>query len=270
MAKKKPKARKPRSIKVTTGEPDAPPPVETAPEPEIVGEVLPEATEPEAGKEPPAKGSKEPKKRAPPVFAIGRLYMQHTPEAYAARLPARRAGYTRLAGIDLGTRCGISFADVLHTPQQVLHVVMGQWDLSLGPYDSGPLRHVRLKHFLQVLAPDFVAYEEVKFDPPTNLPVGVALARVSASAEFLGGLKTTLALWCEEHMVPAKGYAITEIKKYATGKGNASKVDMIEAANAKLGTVFDTETYEQTGADNIVDSAFCCLIGIEQHREAFK
>lgn len=265
MAKKKAAKKKSRQIKVTDGEPEA------APQPIEACGVLQEGLQlPETDKPPPTNTPKEPKKRAPPVFGIGRLHMCKDPETYATRISAKRAGWTRMAGIDLGTSCGISFADVLHTPQLELQVIMGQWDLSLGPYDSGPLRHVRLKHFLQVLAPDFVCYEEVKFDPPSGVPVGVAIARVSAAAEFLGGLKTTLAVWCQEHMVPLKGYAITEIKKYATGKGNASKVDMINAINARLGVNFDPETYEQSGADNIADSGFCCLLGVEQHHEAFR
>jgi hypothetical protein len=152
-------------------------------------------------------------------------------------------------------------------------ILMGQWDLSVGQYDSGILRLVRLKQFLSILNPDLIMYEEVKYDPPQDVMkkrghgMGGVVARVATAAEFLGALKATLGIWCEERNVPAHGLAIAAIKKFATGKGNASKKEMIEAANTQFSTAFDTETYEKTGVDNICDAAFCCKMGLEAYSE---
>jgi hypothetical protein len=216
-------------------------------------------------------------RREKPEFALGKVYMQKDPRFYAEKLPNKQPRYARVAGIDLGTNCGIAFCDFNRENGERGHdLVMGQWDLSLGPYDSGPLRHIRLKHFLTVLAPDLVMYEAVKYDPPQEMMkarghgMGGVVARVATAAEFLGGLKTTLATWCEDHLVPTHGLAIASIKQFATGKGNASKVEMIEAANAQFGTNFDVEGYEKTGVDNIVDAAFCCTMGVDSYSEGLK
>jgi hypothetical protein len=201
---------------------------------------------------------------------VAKLLSEKDPRVYATKLPPCPPEYKRILGVDLGTNCGVAFCDIIPgrpNPQPL--IVAGQWNLSLGPYDSGPLRHVRLKQFLAVLAPQLILYEEVKYDPPLGLglSVGAVLARVATSAEFLGGLKTTLAVWAEEHGIPAQGIAIAQIKKHATGKGNAGKPDMIRAANEKFGLNLETEDYEKTGADNIADAVHICHMGLELYSE---
>jgi len=197
----------------------------------------------------------------------------HTdPSAFGASLPDKDRKRLVL-GIDLGTNCGISFS--LYQPGdpvspsliQARH--MGQWDLSAGPYDSGAIRFLRLRHFLSAVRPDLVFYEDVKFDPPgiNKMNAGAVLARTATSSEFLGALKATVATWCEEHDVPCSGFKIGTIKKRATGRGNANKEQMIEACNKMFGSSFETEGYETTGVDNIADSAFVCLLGLEQYAD---
>lgn len=236
--------------------------------------------EPAEAEEPAATGTKKKKKkkRTKPGLGIGRIFLQRGPEAFAARITARQAGTTRIAGLDLGTKCGVAFVDILHSLTAAPLIITGQWDLSLGQYDTGPLRHVRLKHFMQVLAPDVVVYENVKYTPSKEESLGsktgsagihAVLARAATAAELIGGLKTTMTVWCEERLVPAHGLSIQEIKQFATGKGNASKVDMIKAVNEKFGFNLDPETYEQTGADNVADAVFCCALGIDLYHEAF-
>ena len=209
-----------------------------------------------------------------PLFTPGRVNMIKDLEAFAHRVVAPVVGFKRAVGLDLGTNCGVAFVDFRPgAPLRDLTLLLGQWDLSVGPYDTGILRLVRLKQFLSILNPDLVAYEEVKFDPPQDLMqkrgggMGAVVARVSTAAEFLGSLKATVAIWCHEHNVPAHGLAITQIKKYATNKGNSGKKEMIEAANAQFGLQFETENYEKTGVDNICDAAFCCKMGLEMYAE---
>ncbi len=40
----------------------------------------------------------------------------------------------------------------------------------------------------------------------------------------------TLSVWCEQHNVPFQGVPVGTIKKSFTGKGNANKAAMMEAA----------------------------------------
>lgn len=54
------------------------------------------------------------------------------------------------------------------------------------------------------------------------------------AAHAYGGFMAHLTAWCEHHNIPYQGVPVGTIKKHATGKGNASKDDMI-AAMAKRG-----------------------------------
>ena len=49
------------------------------------------------------------------------------------------------------------------------------------------------------------------------------------AAHAYGGFLGQLTAWCEQHHVPYLGVPVGTIKKHATGKGNASKDDMIAA-----------------------------------------
>jgi hypothetical protein len=202
---------------------------------------------------------------------VGKISMIKDPRVYAATVPKCWPPYKRILGLDLGTNMGVSYVDIIPgVPITSAKIVVGQWDLSIGPYDSGPVRHIRLKQFLAVVAPDLVFFENVKFSPPAAIMargVGAVLARVATAAEFLGSLKCTLTTWCEERQIPVEGIAIKEIKRYATGRGNCGKEEMIAAANARFGTTLAVEDYEQTGADNMADSLFVCDMALSRYSE---
>lgn len=46
-------------------------------------------------------------------------------------------------------------------------------------------------------------------------------------------LQGVIKLWCEDNGVNYRGYSPMEVKKHATGKGNASKELMVVSAQAK-------------------------------------
>ena len=52
------------------------------------------------------------------------------------------------------------------------------------------------------------------------------------AAHAYGGFLATLTAWCEHHQIPYSGVPVGTIKKHATGKGNASKDEMISAVRA--------------------------------------
>ena len=174
-------------------------------------------------------------------------------------------------GLDLGTNCGYSYAYVkdkeLIVPEK-LNMHIGQWDLSAGPYDSGALRFVRLRQFLSVLKPDLIAFADVRYTPSeklTKFNMHAILARAATSCEFFGALKATVSSWAEENGVSCGSFPIGTIKRRATGKGNANKSDMIKACNEMFRTEFDSENYETAGYDNAADSAFVCLLALENY-----
>ena len=52
------------------------------------------------------------------------------------------------------------------------------------------------------------------------------------AAHAYGGFLASLTAWCEEHSIPYQGIPVGTIKKFITGKGNASKGEVIAAVKA--------------------------------------
>lgn len=69
--------------------------------------------------------------------------------------------------------------------------------------------------------PDIVVYE------------GVQSHKGVYAAHCYGGYKAVLTAWCEKHGVYYEPLSVQEIKRYATGKGAASKTEMIYSAVKK-------------------------------------
>lgn len=53
------------------------------------------------------------------------------------------------------------------------------------------------------------------------------------AAHCYGGFLAHLTAWCEENNVPYQGVPVKTIKRFITGKGNASKAEVIEAVKKK-------------------------------------
>jgi Holliday junction resolvasome RuvABC endonuclease subunit len=193
--------------------------------------------------------------------------MYRDPDGFAAKLPKLEEGAIRCLGLDLGSNCGVAIYD--YVPGKKLlreKLEFFQWDLANNGLDSGASRFVRLRGFLNVVNPDAIAYEDVKYTPPReffiNRKFGIPaiMARVATASEVLGGMKVTVATWAEEKNIPSMGFGITTIKKFATGSGRANKEDMIKAANKNFETAFDPAKYKNDGIDNVVDAAFVLLM----------
>lgn len=183
----------------------------------------------------------------------------------------RPSGRRMILALDLGTTTGAAIAWV-QTGRPVdpasLSPVLGLWDLSAGPYDSGSLRFVRLRQFLHVCRPDLVVVEDVKYVPPetpNRVNARAIVARAATACEWFGALKATVCTWCHENEVPCGSFPIGTIKKRATGKGNSGKAEVIKAANELWSLDLDPETYESTGVDNLCDAGFLCLLAAENY-----
>ena len=88
------------------------------------------------------------------------------------------------------------------------------------------MRYLRFKRWLTTIKQvadgiDAVYFEEVRRH------VGVD------AAHAYGGFLATLTAWCEHHQIPYQGVPVGTIKKHATGKGNASKDEMLTAAHLR-------------------------------------
>ena len=143
--------------------------------------------------------------------------------------PIRRSGFSidgtqvtpRLVilALDLGTTTGWAMQD---TEGQIIHGISG---FKPQRFEGGGMRFLRFKRWLseiKTLSGDIhaVYFEEVRRH------VGVDAAHV------YGGLMATLTAWCEHHNIPYQGVPVGTIKKHATGRGNASKDEMISAMRA--------------------------------------
>jgi|GEM_PF-2935176 len=217
------------------------------------------------------KSSKE-TESAEGKLPVGKLALTKDPRVYAERLTFVPQHHKRLIGLDLASSCGITFCDIMPgQPVKSAPLIGGQWDLSVTNHDTNSIRYVRLKTFLNVTAPDLVFYEEVKFTgatpPGVKLSVAAVVARAVSGAQVVHSLQAILVTWCEEHDVPCEAVPIGTLKKYATGRGNANKGEMIVACNQKFETDFDPETYEQSGCDNIADSMFLCAMAVQHYSE---
>jgi Holliday junction resolvasome RuvABC endonuclease subunit len=103
----------------------------------------------------------------------------------------------------------------------------GVYDLSIRRDESSGMRLIRLNsklnHIRDEIGIDLLIFEAARHNGP-----GMQGALV-VHAELQG----TVKLWCELNKVAFRGYSPSEIKKHATGKGNANKEKMVVAAEAK-------------------------------------
>ena len=92
-------------------------------------------------------------------------------------------------------------------------------------FEGGGMRFLRFKRWLAELKDmtggiHALYFEEVRRHVSTD------------AAHAYGGFLATLTAWCEHHQVPYQGVPVGTIKKHATGKGNASKDDVLSAMRA--------------------------------------
>ena len=95
-----------------------------------------------------------------------------------------------------------------------------------GRFDGGGMRYLRFTNWLTELdrlSGPIVAiwFEEVRRHAGTD------------AAHIYGGLMATLTSWAELRGVPYEGVPVGTIKRHATGKGNAPKQAMIDAARTR-------------------------------------
>ena len=128
-----------------------------------------------------------------------------------------------ILALDLGTTTGWA----LRTPDGA--ITSGTQSFRPQRFEGGGMRFLRFKRWLTELKAhadgiDSLHFEEVRRHVSTD------------AAHAYGGFLATLTSWCENHQIPYQGVPVGTIKKHATGKGNASKDEMITAMR-RLGHV---------------------------------
>lgn len=123
----------------------------------------------------------------------------------------------RILAIDPASKCGWAHSSG----------ASGVWDLSVRRDESSGMRLIRLAAKLREIKAG-VGIELVVFEAARNAMPKMQGALV-VQAEIQGQIKA----WCEREGVQYRGYSPMEIKKHATGKGNAKKGAMIAAARSR-------------------------------------
>ena len=127
---------------------------------------------------------------------------------------------TTILALDLGTTTGWALRGIDG------HITSGSERFKPQRFEGGGKRYLRFKRWLVEIKQscdgiDCLYFEEVRRH------VGVD------AAHAYGGFLATLTAWCEHHQIPYQGVPVGTIKKYATGKGNAGKEDVIAAIRAR-------------------------------------
>ncbi len=135
-------------------------------------------------------------------------------------LPETFGGAKTILALDLGTTTGwaIRGFDGL--------ITSGTVSFKPGRYDGGGMRYLRFTNWLteidRLSGPvQAIYFEEVRRHAGTD------------ASHVYGGLMATLTAWAELRGIPYSGVPVGTIKRHATGKGNANKQAMIDAARKR-------------------------------------
>jgi Holliday junction resolvasome RuvABC endonuclease subunit len=151
-----------------------------------------------------------------------------------------------ILAVDLGTRTGWAIRN------QDGRILSGSQSFKPSRFEGGGMRYLRFKHWLTEMKHltggiDRVYFEEVR----RHLGVDAAHA--------YGGFMAQLTAWCEHHGIAYLGVPVGTIKRTITGKGNASKQEMISAVKALGHEVED---------DNEADALALLHYGIKHQGDA--
>lgn len=120
-------------------------------------------------------------------------------------------------------------------------VEWGMWDFKLKRDENFAFKLIRFKAKLEEAIKkykiDLLVFERVS---------GVSSVAIMSHAKFVG----VMEVMCTESGLPFKGYSAGEIKKHATGKGNAGKKEMLKKA---------IKDYGYRGKDDNEADAICLL-----------
>jgi Holliday junction resolvasome RuvABC endonuclease subunit len=137
-----------------------------------------------------------------------------------------------ILAIDPGTLCGWALSDDEE-------LTSGVWDLSAGrgrPHKTRWLNLWSQLHGLHVEI-DHIVYEQVMGHPRPGRTLKSGKKKAAGTnilaAHVYGGLVAVLEMWAEHKEIKISSINSATVKKWATGKGNAKKAEMIKAAKER-------------------------------------
>ena len=112
-----------------------------------------------------------------------------------------------------------------HTGWAISNEIYGVWNLSILKDESDGMRIIRFRAKLKEICEkeyiNVIAFER---------PAGRFARAIITQSELISQIKS----YSIEHNIQYRAYSASEIKKFATGKGNANKDMMIKAAKEQL------------------------------------
>lgn len=124
----------------------------------------------------------------------------------------------------LGLDCAGSTGWALYNGTEI---ASGVWDIRHRTGESPGMRYIRLRGRLN---------EILAACPGLSLvAVEKAHMRGAAATQYAHGYLAVIQAFCSEHQLEHVGFHTGTLKKFATGKGNASKPEMIAEAGRRYG-----------------------------------
>lgn len=121
-----------------------------------------------------------------------------------------------ILALDQASNCGWALGSEIY----------GTWDFNIRKDESSGMKWLRFKAKLKEVHEseklDLIAYER---------PAGQHKSSIIHSAKMVAIIES----FCEENNIDYRAFSAAEVKKFATGNGNAGKPRMIEAARSKYG-----------------------------------
>jgi Holliday junction resolvasome RuvABC endonuclease subunit len=131
----------------------------------------------------------------------------------------------RILSLDLGTHMGWAVAENNNIAASgTVHFK------TTSKFTGGGMRGLKMQQWLnEQKKPNMVTFEEVRAHTGID------------AAHAYGGYLMVLTAWCEEKGIPYMSIPVGTIKKHATGKGNAKKPAMVNAAYMISGIIPDDD-----------------------------
>lgn len=128
----------------------------------------------------------------------------------------------KILALDPATQCGWAYRDTKSGDP-----VSGTWDLSTRRDESGGMKLIRFRSKLDEILK--LGIDLIVFEAARNHAPGMQGALIHQAQ-----LQAVVQVFAEDNKIDYRGYSPSEIKKLATGRGNAKKEDVMAAVNHRL------------------------------------
>ncbi len=126
---------------------------------------------------------------------------------------------TTILSLDLGTTTGWALA-------KDKEIRSGTICFKPTPFDSQDSKFTRFRRWLVNLKATYGEIDQIVYE-------AVRRHKGTIAGQTYGGFMATLQMFGDHHKIPYEGVPVGTIKKFATGNGNASKLDMVNTMEKK-------------------------------------